>query len=155
MAVDVEITGLDQLRRLGLALKVAGNGGLRRELLSGLRAAAKPLVKDAKQAALDKLPKAGGLNTRIAGEPMLIRNRLTGSSAGVRIVTTTTDTRGPNHGVIRHPVFGHMDRWVTQPYPAGKGWFDQTLEKASPGAQKAIAEAVAKVMHEIEIATKL
>jgi len=152
---DVEILGLQQLTRLGLALKSTGEGGLRRELLKGLREAAKPMVREAKQAARDRLPKAGGLNTRVAGEPILIRNRLTGANVGVRIVTTTTDTRGPNRGVIRHPVFGHMDRWVTQPYPAAKGWFDQTLERAQPEATKAIAEAVAKIWAELELATKL
>jgi len=152
---DVEITGLQQLTRLGVALKATGAGGLRKELLKGLREAAKPMVREARQAATDRLPKAGGLNLRVASEPMLIRNRLTGSNVGVRIVTTTTDTRGPNHGVIRHPVFGHMDRWVTQPYAPAKGWFDQTLAKAGPEATKAIVEAMTKVEHAIMIATKL
>lgn len=152
---DVEILGLQQLTRLGLALKATGAGGLRRELLSGLRAAAKPMVKEARAAAMDRLPKAGGLNVRVAGEPILIRNRLTGTGVGVRIVTTTTDTRGPNKGVIRHPVFGHKDRWVTQQDPRAKGWFDDTLAKAQPEGEKAIAEAVSKIWVELELATKL
>jgi hypothetical protein len=112
------------------------------------------MVVEARQAARDRLPKAGGLNTRVAAEPMLIRNRLTGTGVGVRIVTTTTDTRGANRGIIRHPVFGHRDQWVAQPYEPAKGWFDQTLEKASPEATKAVAEAVAKIWTELVVATK-
>jgi hypothetical protein len=130
---------------LGVRLKAAGAGELRVELLRGLRAAAKPLIRDAKQAAHDRLPKHGGLNERVAKEPMTVRNRLTGSGVGVRIVTTTTDTRGTNRGRIRHQVFGHTDRWVTQTYEPAKGWFDDTLEHGAPEVQAEMMKVITEV----------
>ena len=135
----VELKGTEQMAALGRRFKAAGDPahGLRRELLAALRSAGAPLIKDAKAAARERLPKAGGLNERVANEPITMRNRLTGPSVGVRIVTTTTDTRGADRGTIRHPVYAKGQnrdswKWVNQPYPAGKGWFTDTLESHRP-----------------------
>jgi len=141
---DIVITGVEQLAALGVRLKVAGAKDLRRELLAGLRVAAKPLVADARAAATAQLPKRGGLNARVAKDPILIRNRLTGSGVGVRIVTTTSDTRGANRGTWRHPVF-KTGAWVEQTYAPAKGWFDDTLTKAAPAARVQILAAMESV----------
>jgi hypothetical protein len=130
-----EIRGREQLAGLGKRLKTAGDParGLRMELLRGIRAAAVPAVKDAHEAARSMLPKAGGLNERVAKEPISVRTRLTGASVGVRITTTATDTRGANRGTWRHPVFGKwLPKMPAQVYEPAKGWYDDTLEKHRP-----------------------
>jgi hypothetical protein len=145
MNEDLRITGVEQLTILGARLKKAGAGDLRLDLLRGLRAAAKPLIAEAHQAARDQLPKRGGLNERVAKDSITVRNRLSGKQVGVRIVTTKSETRGANRGKIRHPVFGDREKWVTQEYEPAKGWFDDTLRNGAPEVQ---AEMV-KVMQEV------
>lgn len=147
--VEVVITDRGQLAILGARLKVAGAVGLRRELLKGIREAAKPLIEDARAAALEELPKAGGLNERIASDPMSVRTRLTGSNVGVRIVTTTTDTRGADRGRLRHPTFGHRDRWVTQ--AIRPGWFTDTLSREAPKVTPAIIAAMEVVAEALTV----
>lgn len=149
MPDDIRITGGDQLAALGARLKAAGEGGLRRELLGGIRTGVKPLIQDVRVVAREVLPHHGGLNERVANDPMQVRTRLTGGSVGVRITTTTTDTRGANRGVIRHQVFGHNDRWVSQPYARAKGYFDNTIAAGAPKIQKALLGVMSKVAIEL------
>lgn len=150
MTDELVIVGLEQLAVIGARLQLAGNVTLRRELLHGLRAAAKPMVQEAHQAARDQLPKRGGLNERVARAPILVRNRLSGGpQVGVRLVTTATDTRTTNEGRWRHPVFGHRDRWVDQSYGPAQGWFSETLARAAPEARKQILAAIEKTALEV------
>ncbi len=127
-----------QLRELGLKLQAAGNGGLRRNLLAGIRAGAAPLVGDVRQKALEILPHSGGLAAYVASSPIAVRTRLTGL-VGVRIVNTRAGARkggttsfGTDRGQVRHPTFGRQGKnsWVTQAVPPG--WFSKTLEERSP-----------------------
>lgn len=128
-----KVVGAEQLAIVAARLKVAGAVELRRELLVGLRAGAQPLIPKVRAAALEQLPKRGGLNVRVAGEPMSVRIRTGGRSPSVRIVTKTSDTGGADRGVIRHPVFGHRDRkWSSQPYVPAKGYFSETLTREAP-----------------------
>jgi hypothetical protein len=145
-----------QLRELGLKLKAAGDGGLRRELLAGIRLGAAPLVADVREAALAILPHSGGLNRFVADSPIGVRTRLTGN-VGVRIVNTREGARkggerdfGSDLGEVRHPVFGRRGKWtVTNVTP---GWFSKTLERRSPettpfvlAAMNRTADAVCKL----------
>jgi hypothetical protein len=127
-----------QLRELGLKLKAAGDGGLRRELLAGIRLGAAPLVGDVRAAALERLPHRGGLAAFVASSPIAVRTRLTGV-VGVRIVNTRSGARkggttdfGTDRGHVRHPTFGRKGKgsWVGQDVPPG--WFSKTLEEKSP-----------------------
>lgn len=147
---EMVITGQQQLRDLGLRLKAGADTGLlRRELLKGIRAAAGPLVADVRQAARERLPKGGGLNEWVADSPIAVRTRLTGVSAGVRIVNTSkvpdgkrggTADFGSDRGKVRHPVFGHKDRWaVTNVEP---GWFSKTLEEKAPQVTPEVVAAM-------------
>jgi hypothetical protein len=147
--------GAGQLELLGLRLKAAGATGLRRNLLAGIRAGAKPLVADVRAAALAQLPKSGGLNEYVASSPIAVRTRLSGPSVGVRIVNTKKGAGsggiadfGSDRGAVRHPVFGHKDRkWaVTKVTP---GWFTKTLEDKSPGVAPDVFAAMELTAREI------
>jgi hypothetical protein len=91
-----------------------------------------------KQAAQDQLPRKGGLNQWVADGTFKTSVIFTGTYTGVRILAVakkssrsgTTDF-GTDRGEVRHPVFGHADRWVGQKLPRS-GWFSTTLEQRAP-----------------------
>lgn len=151
------VAGNAQLRLLGLKFQAAGAGGLRRNLLAGIRAGAKPLVDDVRAAAREDLPKKGGLAAIVAESPIAVRTRLTGPSVGVRIVNTRkgVDTAagksirfGTDTGRLRHPVFGHRDRWVTQQL-RHPGWFTETLAHRAPETTPFVLAAMEVTAREI------
>jgi hypothetical protein len=163
MAVD-GINGATQLKALGVRLKALGAAGdlaasdnlgslkfgggktLRAQLLAGIRIAAKPAVEATKQAARDSLPKKGGLNNYVADTQITTATRLTGPRVGVRIGVKRGNHKayGANKGTIRHPVFGHADRWVDQELHV-RGWFDKTLEGQKPQVTAKVQAAMEAV----------
>jgi hypothetical protein len=152
--------GSVQLKELGLKLKAAGDpngngraGGLRRQLLAGIRLGAAPLVGDVRAAALERLPHRGGLAALVASSPIAIRTRLTGV-VGVRIVNTHQGGRtsgttefGTDRGHVRHPVFGRKGPWVGQNVPPG--WFSKTLEEKAPETEAFVLAAMNTVATEV------
>lgn len=149
MVATIRVTGADQCRALGLALKAAGEEGkgLRRELLASMRAAEKPLADAARKSARANLPKAGGLNEWVATSKITARNSLSGRGAGVRLVAKkpggskgSHDLEALDAGTFRHPVYGHRKTWVTQSIPAG--WWTTALFKASPRVQLELLAAI-------------
>jgi hypothetical protein len=144
-----------ELKALGVRLQAAGNGGLRRNLLAGIRAGAAPLVGDVRQAALEKLPKSGGLAEFVASSPIAVRTRLTGL-VGVRIVNTRAGARkggqtdfGTDRGHVRHPTFGRPGKnsWVGQ--NVTPGWFSKTLEERSPETTPLVLAAMEATAAEV------
>lgn len=150
--VSVEVRGAEQLRALGVKLRVAGTEGkvLRRELLTSMRAAAAPLAKEtAPQAARDELPKAGGLNEYVANAGFTVRNRLTGFNAGVRITSRGRHRfKVLDQGRAVHPVFGNRERWAANPVKAG--WFSKSLADKKPQVQIAVFAAMQRVARQIK-----
>jgi len=144
-----------ELALLAIRLKAAGEGGLRRELLAGLRAGVRPVIPALRAAALSELPKKGGLNEWVAASKLTVRNRLSPFTAGVQIVNQSkagSSRRGgsgqvqfgSDKGVVRHPVFGHTDRkWTETKVHAG--WFTDTIEQHLPQVTAEITVVMAKV----------
>lgn len=125
--------GSAQLRAIAVQLKVAGDRGLRLELMRGLRAGAAPLIPLVADAARRQLPKRGGLNEQVAAQKVKVSVRTGAATAGVRLTTTAPDTKQTDSGYVRHPVFGHKDRpWVVQQIPRAAGWWSDTLASAAP-----------------------
>lgn len=148
MADDFQVRGAEDFLRLSKALKAAGRTGLRKELNTELRRAVRPLLPIAKAAAREQLPRAGGLADAVAREPMRVQVRTGATTAGVRIVVGRRrgGARAANRGVIKHPVFGNRDRWVTQRVPAAAGWFDETLEREAPRVARPAVETAMKTV---------
>ena len=82
------------------------------------------------------------MNEAVAADAFVIQDRATVLQAGIRIGTTSSNGRGSNRGQIRHPVFGHNDRWVQQPYEPAKGWFDDAMNDGRPVVEAAVATAL-------------
>lgn len=142
MADDFEVHGADQFLKLSKALKHAGRTELRKELNTGLRRAAKPLVAQTRAEALRRLPSGGGLARRVAKEPQRIQVRTGTKTAGVRIVVGKKRgaAKAANRGVIRHPVFGNRDVWVNQSVPPG--WFDKTIKRNVPQIRRELEQVL-------------
>jgi len=139
--VVVTGNGSAELAALSARLKAASAGGVKLQMVRALKAAAKPVVDDLKVAAEADLPKRGGLNMRVANQPIKVSVRTTGATAGVSIRAKYTRT---NSGSWQHPVFGQG--WAPQSYAPAKGWFDKTAEKDTPAAKAemlAVLEMVA------------
>lgn len=138
------ITGAEHLEALASRL-VAASAEMRVELQAALHAAAPVLIRDAVGNARARLPKAGGLNAVVAADAFVVQDRSSILQAGIRIGTTSSNGRGSNRGRIRHPVFGHKDRWVEQSYEPAKGWFDDAMDGGRPVVEAAVAAALLAV----------
>jgi hypothetical protein len=139
-----------QLRLVSVRLKEQGAGALKLELTRALKAAAKPLIPDVQTAARDQLPRGGGLNERVANQKVTVSVRTGATNAGVRLTTKDHDTKATNAGYVRHPVFGHMDRWKTQQIPDAAGWWSGTLAAKGPEVTPAIIAVLDEVTAAIQ-----
>jgi hypothetical protein len=118
-----------------------------------MRAAAKPLVKSAEEAARERLPKSGGLNELVASRHTRV-SVLTGArTAGVRL---RRGDRGAsyqtNRGYISHPTFGRPDSWVSPPQqvPEAAGWWTDTMRAGSPAITPLIVAEMNRVSRIIQ-----
>jgi hypothetical protein len=124
--VEVEIRGAAQLRELAKRLRGAAKD-LRSELYRGINRAAKPLKNDVKKSARDRLPHRGGLAKRVSLTKIATKRRMSGNSAGVRLVGTSGyDIGSINRGRVRHLTYGHKP-WVNQIVTPGF-WTDPLIE---------------------------
>lgn len=142
--------GSIELAALAARLKVAGAGGLRVQLLRGLKSGAAPLIGEVQAAARAQLPKSGGLNEQVAGQKVKVSVRTGARTAGVRLTTTAPDTAQTDAGFVRHPVFGNRSKFVTQSIPAAEGWWSKTLAARSPDVTVALLAAMEAVSVEIQ-----
>jgi hypothetical protein len=149
VADDFEVSGADQFFDLSKALKAAGRTDLRRELNTGLRRAARPLVAKTRAEARQRLPKRGGLAERVAKAPQRVQVRTGARTAGVRIVVgkDKSGAGGANRGTVRHPVFGNRDVWVMQ--EVAPGWFDDPLRDSAPAVRRDLEAAVQVVVDKV------
>ena len=150
--MSVEVVGVEQLQALARDLKAAGNKGLRRELSRGIQRAAKPLKVGAKEAALEELPRAGGLAERVASSKFSTRTRLGTRSPSIRIVGAgdTSESSGKSldlnsldRGRIRHLTYGRRP-WQNQAIEPL--WFSHRMEEIADTTVRAdILKAMSNV----------
>jgi len=146
VSADFEVTGAAQLLRLSKALKNAGELELRKELNRGIRAAAKPLIGQARAEARRRLPQRGGLAQRVGRQPARVTVK-TGQTPGVQIVVGKKGlAAAADAGVIRHPVFGRGP-FVSQQVP--KGAFTDTFRDGAPTVLPEIEAAMERVAQTI------
>lgn len=143
-----DITGSKDLAQAARALKDAGDGELRKELMRRVRDAAKAAVPDIREAARSKLPKSGGLADRVASQAYAVRASYAASGATVRVTGSgMKGLRAIDAGQVRHPVFGRDD-WVSQ--QVEPGFFSETLDGHAPKVRQEIENAVDDIRHRID-----
>ena len=143
--------GARELETVARRMKAVGRGDLRKELLKGIRVAAKPAVQDVKASARANLPRRGGLADQVARSSFGVRTRLTGNSAGVRIAGTSRSVkslRAINEGRLRHPVFGNRKVWREQRLEPG--FFTDPIEKRAPEIRRGIQQVMTKIANDVE-----
>jgi hypothetical protein len=146
--IDVEIRGAAQLERLAAVVKLTADKELRKDMLAGIRAAARPMATSIKTEAAAVLPHTGGLNEWVAKSPISPRTRTSGKNAGVRITGRKTghDLEAINRGRVRHPVFGH-NAWVSQSVDAG--WWERGAMKQADTVRRDLLVAMERVAAKI------
>lgn len=129
--MELRVEGAAQLGAVSQALKGAPKE-LRRELFRAINTSTKPLRQQTRDNILAVLPKRGGAAQAVHADTKIgARRRGRGGTVGLRIeARSKRDVRGMNRGRLRHPVYGHRDRWVTQSIPPR--WFDEPLEQGAP-----------------------
>jgi hypothetical protein len=138
------ITGLEQMDAVAAALQAAASD-LRKEVQAALLSSKPVLAAHARASALERLPKHGGLNRRVAADAFVIEERSSILQAGIRFGTASSDARGSNQGRIRHPVFGNRAVFVEQGYGASRGWFDAAMQAAEPEVTRLVTAAMESV----------
>lgn len=129
----IEVVGIEQLQALARDLKQAGDRDLRRELLRSIQKASKPLKTGAKEAALEDLPKSGGLAERVAASKWSTSTRLGVRSPSIRItgrgtagvVSKQLDLNSLDRGRLRHLTYGRRP-WKDQAVKVH--WFSDRME---------------------------
>lgn len=137
------IYGAAQLAELARTLREAGEKDLARELTAGVAKALEAAPGAVRESALAILPRAGGLNERVAASKVTTRR----SKSSVRVVASSDyDLKAIDRGRVKHPVFrkkGRKDVWVIQIVPAG--WFTRPLRALAPAVAAAIEKAARDV----------
>lgn len=125
-SVDVQIEGAERLARVAGAI-ARQMPELRKDLLRGIRAGAKPAVKHVKDETAEYFPNSGGMAKFAKKSSIGVRTRTSGEGAGVRIVGQKKghDIRSMNRGRLRHPLFGNRKHWYTQ--DVKPSWWNESL----------------------------
>jgi hypothetical protein len=134
--IPATVRGSYQLEAVARAARNAADGTIRKDMLKGIRNAAKPVADAIKDQAAEELP--GGLGEWYGGAKLAPRTRATGAKAGVRIQGPKkgrgADMGGVNDsGTARHPVFGNRAVWSDTSVPAG--FEERGAEKAADQAR--------------------
>jgi hypothetical protein len=142
------------LKKLKIALSVLDKQS-KRAVGKALSGAVEP-VRDEFKAQAGALPSRGGLSRYVAKSRFAVVKRLGGSrpTLSIRVRRTkrggTVDLTKINEGRLRHPVHGDPRRtrkqwrWVNQSIKAGM--WDNTLERAVPGIEDGLRDAVREVV---------
>jgi hypothetical protein len=139
-----------QLAGLSARLKLAGEMGVRREMLAGLRAAAKTVIPHIQEEGRESLPKSGGMNEYMAAKKPSVRIRTTGRQAGVSIRYKGKGSYS-DEGGWRHPPFGHRDRkWSNTKSGAAVRWYERGAEKGTPEATAVMAGVLKAVAVQVQ-----
>lgn len=144
--IDLVIEGGDELYAVAKRLRGADKV-IRKEMLQGIRTAAKPLTAKARAGAAD-LPRRGGLAALVGRSRFSVQTKTAARTAGVRIVARNThDIGGMDRGRLRHPVFG-TKAYVNQ--AVRPGWFSDPLKHAADTVRPEIMAAIARAASHLE-----
>jgi hypothetical protein len=150
---ELTIHGADRLEKVAKALKDGGHKELKKQLLRGFREAGKPVIREIRASALEKLPRGGGLAALVAGSQIGVRTRLGGNTVGVQIRGTNRSLQGLrrlDRGELRHPVFGNREVWVGQGGSVTPGWFSKPIESSEGRIRSHMASVLNEVAAKVE-----
>lgn len=149
---DIEIRGGAEARRIAAAFDKAAVRDLSQALQRGLEDGVAPLADAAHRAALEQLPRRGGLNVVVAAARIVAHVR-GGRNPSAHIVADGIDQINliDQAGVVDHPTYGHRPR-VRQSIPRARGWFTDTMQNGAPGIRRALDRQLNQLARKIESA---
>lgn len=153
----MSVQGADDFIRLSKALKAAGRTQMRKDLHKALRDAVKAHTPKAEQELAKYLPYLKGRQKAVTQTAQVKTGRDPGVTVGVRFGSKrSTNARLANtKGVFRHPVYGRGNktrkewRWVDQPVPGAKGWFDRVWEESTPEVREQLRQVMQDIVERI------
>lgn len=131
--IETKITGTEDLVAVANAVKAAGDKELRKDMLRGIRNAAKPAVTAIKEETRIALPLAAG--AWYAGARLGVRTKSTGKVGTVKIAGPKRGKGADwgtvnDFGLLRHPTFGNREHWSDTLVESG--FADRAADDARP-----------------------
>lgn len=144
IGIGVGVTGQAKFREFSAKLKLAD-----KDIVTGFRKAVqkalKPLGGKIRESALRVLPKRGGLAARVAAASQ----RTSIGVNNIRLATKSNYEIGKiDKGVVRHPVFGHMNRWVAQ--EVHPGFWSTPVQEAGPDVRVQVEQVLEDVKRKLD-----
>jgi len=147
--VTISTNGTEKLVRLAMAIKASGDKNLQRELTAAMRRASRPLLRSARQGAIQILPYRGGLAETVAASRFTAQVRANSNGAALQITAVGRyQLSSMDEGHVRHPVYGHRQTWVSQ--RIRPGWFTKPLTIDAPKQRRELDRAVYDVAQQLE-----
>jgi len=138
-----------RLLRISRALRAAAGGGAMRQVADAMREGARPLPGYIARAALSQLPHRGGLDRRVAAEPVSITSRSSAESAVVTLAMRRHDAATTDRGYVEHLTYGRPPL-RTESIPRASGWWSDTLRDRSHELTPHILRAMQRVAEDIQ-----
>jgi hypothetical protein len=146
--VDLQITGGEQAHALAMRLRRAANGGLDREVATGLDRATRKLDIDVRASAVANLPKRNGLNLVVARSLDVDTEKLT--PLRLRVIAKGIDQLALiDAGKVVHPIYGRGRRRVLQRIPRARGWFDRPVRRRAGQIRRELRQAMNRTARKI------
>lgn len=148
----MEIRGADDIDALVKAIRTHADAkALRKELYGGLNRITKGVRGELVEVIPAALPKRGGLAAEFQSRTTSRTSAKAGKYAGVsmRFSTKGHDIRTLTGKRLRHPVFGHRDRWVDQTAGVEPGVFMAKFEQQKPEIQRSILRVLEDVARKV------
>ncbi len=146
MAYTIDIDN-DRIHNEALAQSLkAARRRLEPEVAKEIRSTVVPRLRAAiQQSAATRLPRRGGLAASSAAST---RTTVSGARGEIRIRTRNRYREDQlDRGIVRHPVYGNRNVWVTQPITPG--WWTIPVEQYRDDIAEAADDAVARVCRSI------
>lgn len=151
--IDVEIRGGEDVAALVRRIKAHADAkAIRSELTKSLNRSTKPIRAAMKADIAPALPSRGGLAALVQAKASLttsVRSRLT-AGVSIRARHRAYDLRRLNAGMVRHPVFGDRETWVTQTAGITPGFLDKAFESGAADARREIQRAMDDIARKVE-----
>lgn len=156
MPAKVYLEGADTRGKYGRvqeALQLLAKTGSERKLgarvRKRLREIADTIGPEVLAAGIEEMPRAGGFAAQLTADGD-IKAGLTSAGVALRLRAGAVQMQGLDRGLLRHPVHGNPEVWVTQQVPA-RAW-TRPFEERAPEVREQAAEELDDMLRELAAA---